>query len=944
MQFRILGPVEVVDVGAPVAVGGRRDRAVLAALLLRADRPVSLDSLVDAVWDDPPPTASKQVRNTVARLRQVLACGQAAAIETSGAGYLIRPGPGGLDAAAFQDDAAAAVRLADAGDVAGAVAAWDRALAWWRGPALDGLTTRTLRAQATGLDERRLAARLGRAEQLIALDRNHAAVADLAVLCAEDTLREQPLSLLMQALYRCGRKADALAAYHALRTSLAEETGLDPSPDLQEVYRRILADSVVPAPRSGSGPEPAAPPDSPDPAADARTAPARPRPAAPRRLPAALRFFSGRAEHLAALDRMLAQQDPESGSMVISAIDGTAGVGKTALAVHWAHRVAGRFPDGQLYVNLRGFDPSGRPMQPTEALRDMLGALGVAEQRLPPDLDAQLAMYRSLLTGRRVLILLDNARDVDQVRPLLPRTAGPMAVVTSRRRLTGLAVSDGATPTTLDLLTGAEARDLLRMRVGDERGAAEPEALAAIAESCARLPLALNIAGANAAAHAGQPLAAFAGQLRDLRRRLELLDTGDPVTAVRTAFSCSYRHLDDAAARMFRLLGLAPGPDLGLPAAAVLAAVPPGEAQRTLGDLVRASLLSQTPAGRYTFHDLLRAYAVECAHEYPDESREALLRVLDYYLHSAYAADRRLFPGRDPLDLAPPQPGVVPDSPRDEAEALDWIEREWAALLAAAAVAADEGLNRHAWQIPWSLATFQARRGRWHEWRDTHRRALTVATAANDAAGRIYALRGLGRVESRIGDIASAERHLAQAVELAAETGDRLGLARTLTTRAWMFELTGRPQDALAAATRALEIFEELEHPNGRAEAYNTVGWYLALNKDYVQAQAMCARSLELLRALGHRFGEAGTLDSIGYIAHCRGDYDTAAEAYQRAIELFADVGDRTYEAGTIVRLGDTLAAAGDTVAARGEWMRGLRILEELDHPDVEDVRARLAE
>jgi hypothetical protein len=395
----------------------------------------------------------------------------------------------------------------------------------------------------------------------------------------------------------------------------------------------------------------------------------------PRQLPVAARHFAGRAGALTVLAGLAAEAGGADGAgraMVISVIEGTAGIGKTALAVHFAHQVAGDFPDGQLYVNLRGFDPAGPPMTPGEAVHIFLDALGVRAGQLPASLDAQVGLYRSLLAGRRMLVLLDNARDAGQVRPLLPASPGCLVLVTSRSQLTGLAAAEGAMPLALDLLTGEEAKELLAARLGGDRLAADPAAAQELTGLCARLPLALAIAAARAATQPALPLADLAAELRDAGGRLDALDAGDAAASVRAVFSWSYQQLDAAAARMFRLLGLHPGPAIGTPAAASLAGLPPRPARTVLTELTRAHLLAEPAPGRFAFHDLLRAYAAERAQadEGGTERHAAVHRMLDHYLHTACPAALLIHPTSQTMILAHISLGVMLEEQGRDADAL----------------------------------------------------------------------------------------------------------------------------------------------------------------------------------------------------------------------------------------------------------------------------------
>ncbi len=442
--------------------------------------------------------------------------------------------------------------------------------------------------------------------------------------------------------------------------------------------------------------------------------------AIPAQLPPDVSTFTGRDHHLAVLHKLLpSREDPgdthhTTTAVVISAIDGTAGVGKTALAVHWAHQIRDRFPDGQLYVNMRGFDPGSQSMDPATAVRGFLDALDVPPQRIPTDLDAQAALYRSLLVGRRVLIVADNARDTAQVRPLLPGAPGCLVLVTSRNQLTSLIAAHAAHPLTLDLLTPDEAQQLLAHRLGTDRVAAEPHAVDEIITACARLPLALALVAAHAAVRPQTPLHTLAEQLRDTQHRWHILTGDDPTTDVQAVFSWSYQALTPPAAQLFRLLGLHPGPDIGVPAAASLTALPVDEARSLLDQLARANLLTEHSPGRYSLHDLLRAYATQMARttDTDGERHAATHRILDHYLHTAYTADRLLIPGRDSIILAPPQPDANPQHLTDHAQALAWFTAEHPVLLAAVDHAAATSFDTHTGQLAWALWTFLDRRGR----------------------------------------------------------------------------------------------------------------------------------------------------------------------------------------------------------------------------------------
>ena len=678
-----------------------------------------------------------------------------------------------------------------------------------------------------------------------------------------------------------------------------------------------------------------------------RAAPgASPAATVPRQLPAAAPDFTGRAAELAALTRILddAGAGPP-GAVVISAIGGTAGVGKTALALHWAHQVADRFPDGQLYVNLRGFDPSGSPALPAEAIRGFLDALGVPSDRIPPAQDAQAGLYRSLLAGKRTLIVLDNARDEQQVRPLLPASHASHVIVTSRNQLAGLAAADGARLLALDVLSHGEAVLLLTARLGTERASAEPAAIADIATRCACLPLALAVATARAAARPGFPIAALAAELRDVGGRLDALDSGDPSGDLRAVFSWSYQQLSPAAARMFRLLGVHSGPDISAAAAASLAAVSEPQARRLLRELTRAHLITEHAPARYASHDLLRAYAAAQAHDSDSEGDRAAAtaRILDHYLHTGYRASLLIEPAREPIALAPPRDGVAPESLVGYQQAVTWFEAERRVLSAAVARAAGSGFDRHAWQLPWVMADYLDWHGHWPERVALLSAGLASATRLGDAAAQAVSGRLLGHACFRVGDHDQATARLRQSLELYRDLGDRTGAGKTHVLIALVAEGQGRFADALGDCEQALALFRDAGYTVGEALTLNNIGWFHGLLGDHEQTRAYSQRSLTLSAELGYRRNEGFAEDSLGYAEHALGNFAVAVASYQRAIGIFRELGDRYHEANTLSHLGDTHQAVGELPRARRAWRQALAILDDTSHPAADQVRAKLA-
>ena len=675
--------------------------------------------------------------------------------------------------------------------------------------------------------------------------------------------------------------------------------------------------------------------------------------AVPRQLPAGVANFAGRAVELASLDAVLdgGPAVPGDGAgVVISAIGGTAGVGKTALALHWAHKIAHRFPDGQLYANLRGFDAdAGQPADPADVLRGFLDAFGVHPERIPHDTESLAALYRSVLADREMLVLLDNAADVAQVRPLLPASPKCLVIVTSRRELSALAAREGALLVQLDVLSAAEANELLIARLGADRAAAEPWAVTELATLCARLPLALSVIVARAAASPRLPLAALAAELTELGGRLDALDVGDPAANVRTVLSLSYRHLPEAAARMFRLLGLHPGPDISAAAAASLAGVSSSEARVALRDLVRASLLNETAPGRYSFHDLLRAYAAEQSALATSAAgvENTRRRLLDHYLHTVQHAHVVLYPGRELIALPPAAVGVATETFGGKAAALAWLESENQVLLKVVSLAASAGFDAHAWQLPVVLWTYHNVCGHWYDGARLHRAALLAAQRCGDLNGRAHALRGLGSFAMSVGAFEEAHHCLSRAQSAFAALGDDLGLARTDVILGQTLEYQRRFDEALSVMDDALVLSSGLpDDPNMtlvRASALNGAAWNNVQLGDLSTARTFCLQAIELCRSIGYSPGEAGTWDTLGVVWQRLGDHRAAVPCFLNAVTLDREMGNRYDLAMVLLHLGDTYASTGDDVGAREAWEESVLILDVLHHPSAVEVRSRLA-
>ncbi|MFF6877386.1 BTAD domain-containing putative transcriptional regulator [Streptomyces sp. NPDC012474] len=967
LRFALLGPVRAWRGERELDLGSPQQRVVLAALLLRRGRPLSLDELVDAVWGEEPPAAAVSVLRTyVSRLRKVLEPGRGPAqqprvLVSVGDGYLLRVPDDGLDLAVFQRRVGEAKKARAAGDVSSAADLLRAALDGWRGAALTGLPGPLAETVCSWLDEEWLTALEARLDADLALGRHHEVIAELLPLTAGHPLREELCRLLMLALYRSGRQAEALAAYRGTRDALVTELGVEPGVSLQELHDRILAADPALMPHRTRNPAPAAPegarpsvpaaatgaaaPDSAD-----RPGPADPheprfQPACPAQLPADLPTFAGRSNELDRIGDLLPSDGSPPSAVVISAIGGMGGIGKSTLAVHWAHRIADRFPGGQLYINLRGFDPTGSAVTPEEAVRGFLDAFGVPPMRIPAGLDAQVALYRSLLARRRVLILLDNALDAEQVRPLLPGSPGCLVIVTSRNRLTGLVAGEGAHPLTLDQLTPAEAHDLLALRLGTDRLAAEPQAADEIITRCGRLPLALAIVAAHARAHPGFPLSAIADEVNDSHGSLDAFAGGDDITTdVRAVFSWSYKAVSAPAARLFRLLGLHAGPDISAPAAAALAGLPPREARRPLAELTRAHLLTEHFPGRYTLHDLLRVYAAERvrAEETRQERDLALGRLLTWYLHTADAAYPHITPNRRRIPLEPPPQDCRPLEFTTHERALDWCETERSNLIVAVHQAAQAGQTGIAWRLPAVLWGFFYLRSHVHDWLDAARTGLAAARDAGDREGETQGLCDAAAALRNGGRFDEAVEHLRQALVLSRELGDRATWASVIANLGDAYLHAGRLREAVEYARRGLALDRIVGSVWGEGIALCNLGDAYQRMGRYDEALDCLQQALVVLRAGGNRWVEGVTLDILGTIHHRLGRHGESVDHYRRALATHRDIGNRWGEGHTLGHLGDVHLDGGETEAARESWRHALAIFAEFDHPDAEQVRERL--
>lgn len=655
--------------------------------------------------------------------------------------------------------------------------------------------------------------------------------------------------------------------------------------------------------------------------------------AVPAMLPAGVQNFTGRSEELAKLNNLLLDERYIGRTAIISAIGGGGGIGKTALALHWARRVVDRFPDGQLYVDLRGFDPTGKPMEPKEAVRRFLDALGVLHEKIPVDSNAQFALYRSLLAGKRMLVLLDNAYDTEQVRPLLPGSPQCLVLITSRNPLTGLIAAEGAQPIAIDLFTFDEAWAMLADRLGRARLVAEPQAANEIISRCARLPLALAIVAARAATRPHLPLAMLADELADMRERLDALAGDEPYTDMRAVFSWSYQSLTAAAARVFQLLGLHPGPDITAPAAASLAGLPLSETRALLNELIRASLLAEYSLGRFTFHDLLRAYATELVHTLTsDERQEAVGRLLTHYLRIARKADQFLDPNWESFGEELPVPGVVDQPITSHHAAIGWFAAERANLLAAVRLAIQDHFDTHAYQLAWSLITFLSRSGDQREWAEVGQTALMATRRLRERQAEARAHRILASAYVWLKRYPDAYNHYMQALDLFNEFGDVTGKAHTHLMLGRLFDWQADHRRALIHAQSALALYQELDDWAWQARVLNDIGRTYGKLGNHQDGLSHCWRALKLCVELGDRDGEATTLADLAELLRHSGQMDRAIAYYRKSATIRAEIGDRHNQVRALLKLAEVLDATGrhaDAQAANSE---------------AQEIRAQIAE
>ncbi|OLF08068.1 hypothetical protein BLA60_24685 [Actinophytocola xinjiangensis] len=900
MEFQILGALRLRATGPAVEPAGHLQRVMLAVLLARANEPVAVDVLVDAMWSGrPDPRSGQRLQVHVHKLRRVL--DDPARLSFGPSGYRLEVRPGELDLARFTD----LVERGAAEDEPSRRADLLReALDLWHGQPFDGLDTPVLADETQRLVERRLTALELLHEAELTAGRHASIVPELAGLVREHPLRERFTWLLMSALYRDGRQAEALDAYRSTRDTLVEELGLDPGPELRALESRIL---------SGE-PDTPAPPAAPAPA----VAPV------PAQLPANVTGFVGRQAELSQLDDLLGDTDTTTGADAppVVVVAGTAGVGKTTLAVLWSHRRRDRFPDGQLYVDLRGYGPA-EPAAPEDVLAGFLRALGLDGSAVPGELDERSARFRTLVDGRRMVMVLDNARTVEQVRPLLPGSATVTVLVTSRDALAGLVARDGAQRLGLGRLPRAESVDLLNRLVGENDRSQVDE----LVRLCARLPLALRVAGELVRSRRGDGMASLVAELVDEQHRLDVFDSDDdPHTAVRAVFSWSYQNLTDVTARLFRLCGAHPGRDVDAYALAAMAGTDPRTARRGLAALARAHLIEQTHDGRFRMHDLLRTYAAELAAADTDDADAGIDRLRAYYLHTATLATDQVSPHLGAPHLIEPGTVAAPTFTGYD-DALHWLDTEISNVVATA----DPAVAGHVTALSYALWHYLDVRGHFDEAIALNTMALRAARETGDRRAEANALRHLGSAYFRLMRTEESIAHSEQAMLLYRELGDASGEGAALNnTAAALFDVN-RFREVVPLCERAVELLRRDGVRSRLASGLSNLGSVYRTVGDYAAAARYLHEAVELSDEDEDRHRLIYPLHELAFLANDTGQPLEAIEYAQRALDLAHQTGNRTIEGEATYNLGRIHRQLGEHDLAVRCQHDALRVAEVTD-------------
>jgi DNA-binding SARP family transcriptional activator/tetratricopeptide (TPR) repeat protein len=977
LEFRLLGEVAVLHRGRAVDLGYARQRCVLAVLLVDAGRVVPVDALLDRVWADRQPRhARNALSGCVSRLRQVLgASGGEVQLRRAEGGYRLAVDLLSVDLHQFRGLVAQARATPD-DEVA--LDRFEQALSLWRGTPFATVDTPWLCDMRIALNTERLAAVLDRNDLAQRLERHTHLLGELASWADAYPLDERLAGQFVHALYRSGRQADALRHYELIRSALADELGAASSPPLRELHRRILnADrclaphsSVTPAntnhpvPRQTSTPALVDYPlsggtwDGITPTTD-RVVNRRdthahrvardvvlhlpdPVSASVRNdLPCDLADFAG---HRTELARLTACEPNGTSAMVVHALDGMAGVGKTTLAVRAAHQLVDRYPDAQLFINLHGHTPSQPPVAPMAALYTLLKAIGVPNEEIPDDQDARAARWRAELASRKVLVLLDNAVDAAQVRPLLPGTAQSLALVTSRRRLVDL---DATHVMSLDVLDEDDAVALFTGVLGGDRITDDADAVRDVVARCGHLPLAIRIAAARLRARPAWTVRHLADRLCEAHSPLSVLSAGD--LSVSAALTLSYEHLDEARQRMFRLLGVHPGPDIDTGAAAALAAVHPTEASRLLESLVDDHLLQELTADRYQLHDLVRQHARTLAltNETDSARRDALRRVIDFYLYTAYRGSRLLDKQHPPINIGTPAAGCVPATHADDTAVMAWFDINHHNILAAQVTAVEAGWDTTVWHLAWTLDNFHYRRGYIHDNIAAWRTGLAATERLGDLAAQARAHRRLGLGHAPLGahEQDAALHHLKRSLTLSEKIGDHIGHAGAHFVLGFAWTCRGNHQQALPHMTSARNMYRDLGDTKWEIRTLSMIGDCHTHLGHHNQARDYCETALDLCHQHGDVFGQANSLDSLGAIAVSTGQHTEALRRYEQALALWNELDNTYHQASTLAALGDTHRDLAQYEQARQSWHQAIDLYRNQNlEPTAAQIEQRLAD
>ena len=924
VRFRVLGPVRAWRGPAELDLGPHQQRAMTALLVVRANQLVPVDDLIELLWEqDPPGSAVNVIHKYIGAIRRLLEPGLAA--RTSGR-WLTRHG-GAYRLAADEDTSdliafrrmAADARSAHADDRPGdALDHLVAALTLRRGACGEGLELYGRhRDYFTTVDQEFVSAVVEAADAALASAQPLRMLPLLRQVAVGEPLNESLQARLMLMLAATGQQAHALQHYQAVRERLGDELGVDPGPEMRAAYSRVLRQEFPVAAYGNQS--------------SAAVAAGFP----PAQLPADLSTFAGRESALSRVAQMLSPGGARP-TVAVCAVDGMAGIGKTTFAIHWAHRIAGHFPDGQLYLDLRGFDATDSATAPSDALHTLLYPLGVPAGHIPDGLDTRAGMYRSILAGKRVLIVLDNARDVRQIRPLLPGSQGCLVIATSRNPLTGLAMTDGARLLTLNLLSSATARQALERRLGVGRVEAEPEATEEIIRLCGRLPLALAIVSARAAAHPGFTLASIAADLRRSQGRLDAFGTAGVAADARTVFSWSYHHLSPQAGRLFRLLSVQPGADITARASASLLGVPPDETGQLIAELTNTSLLTEHRPGRYSCHDLIRAYATELAEgtDSRAERHQALARLLSHYLHSSYAAQVALTPHPAPIAPDPPLPGVTPEQFSGHESAMSWFAAERRVLNASVRLAAGSDFGFPAWQLALTMRQFYQWRGFYHDWVTAMETALEAAVRHADLPGQGHVLRSLAGAALHLNWHDETVRYLERAQAIYTELGYSAEQANLDALFGLVFTRQGKLRLAIEHSQKALELYRGAGCRRGEARAIVAIGTAQSMLGDYEQAVSHIERGIAFTQEAGTLREEGKARKDLGVVHSRLGRQKSAVEQFKQALVLLRGVGDRPMEAETLLALGNALSIQGMGDAACAMWRQAFLIFSTFRLPE----------